>query len=592
MGSSGGGDAAASATCSDRSSSTWASTRAPRVSTTIAGRLFSADSPTFRSGQVGSSRDFFDDELEELFQSTIGSHARAVRLRRLMQEDDELLTRREAADRAGVTSGTIRLWERAGRLHAIPTGDRRLGPLFSAKEIEQAMRRSAVLRAASSMEAISHNAVEVQPSDDAPGIVAARAATGVFGPDAERAAAELEAATVESEIDVERETAGAAEAALAGRRGRGRPPAVLIRERLLRGSGWVLLGTAGATILGTAATGLIAHVLGKNSFGVYSLAFSIATIGGTLSQLGMERAVVRLVAAALGTDLPGPRTQDVAVGVHVGTRRIGLPGAAAGLRARRLLGHDPVPLAALAQVMEFVAIWVIAAAFQSLFAESFRSFQRFWLATLFNGLMFDVVAVLVFGWLFLQHRHITVAHAILLTVGAITVSLRDRRRAPREALRLAARPGRHPVPRAVRRGLAAARLQHGHVPGGHRRRPVGGRLAGLQGRRGAVRRGLEAGVLRRDGRSSSRRRSCRRSSPSCGRRGRRQQLEKALREVATLAGLPAPGGAAACSSSPGDGSWRLVYGPAFAAGATVLAILSSARLVAVITGNSGVALCR
>ena len=35
-----------------------------------------------------------------------------------MPEDDELLTRREAADRAGVTTGTIRLWERAGRLHA------------------------------------------------------------------------------------------------------------------------------------------------------------------------------------------------------------------------------------------------------------------------------------------------------------------------------------------------------------------------------------------------------------------------------------------------------------------------------------------
>jgi hypothetical protein len=41
----------------------------------VASRLFSADSPTFRSGQVGSSRDYFDDELEELFRSTIGSHA-------------------------------------------------------------------------------------------------------------------------------------------------------------------------------------------------------------------------------------------------------------------------------------------------------------------------------------------------------------------------------------------------------------------------------------------------------------------------------------------------------------------------------------
>ena len=48
--------------------------RTPRVEA-VARRLFSADSPTFRSGQVGSSRDFFDDELEDLFRRTIGDHA-------------------------------------------------------------------------------------------------------------------------------------------------------------------------------------------------------------------------------------------------------------------------------------------------------------------------------------------------------------------------------------------------------------------------------------------------------------------------------------------------------------------------------------
>ena len=89
----------------------------------VAGRLFSADSPTFRAGQVGSSRDFFDDELEELFRRTIGDSRRALRVRRLMPEDDELLTRRQAAERAGVTSGTIRLWERAGQAARHP--DRR-----------------------------------------------------------------------------------------------------------------------------------------------------------------------------------------------------------------------------------------------------------------------------------------------------------------------------------------------------------------------------------------------------------------------------------------------------------------------------------
>ena len=74
-----------------------------------------------------------------------------------MPSDDELLTRREAADRAGVTFGTIRLWERAGRLHPIQTGDHRIGPLYSSIELAKAMRRTALLQAASGVEAAMHD---------------------------------------------------------------------------------------------------------------------------------------------------------------------------------------------------------------------------------------------------------------------------------------------------------------------------------------------------------------------------------------------------------------------------------------------------
>ena len=504
-----------------------------------------------------------------------------------MPEDDELLTRREAADRAGVTSGTIRLWERAGRLHAIPTGDRRLGPLFSAKEIDEAVRRSAVLRAASNMEAVSHNAVEIQPSDDAPGILEARAA--LFAPEAARRAAELDAATDESPLDVERETAGAAEAAFAGRRGRGgRPPAVLIRERLLRGSGWVLLGTVAATLLGTAASGLIAHVIGIDNFGVYSLGFSIATIGGTLSQLGMERAVVRLVAAALGTDLPGRARKTlrlVFTSALIGSAFLALL-LVFGLGD--FLANTLFHSKQLADVMQFVAIWVIASAFQSLFAESFRSFQRFWAATLFNGLMFDVVAVAVFGWLYVQHRQITVAHAILLTVGAITVSC---------------------VIAAV---MLAKRYASLHGPGDIRFRElfdVAWPLLGFNMATFLVGTGVDLWVV---GSLASEHDVALYAAASklvfyvgtafiiasqvvppiiaeLWAQEKKQQLEKALREVATLAGLPA---LVVLAVFVFAGPWLMghLYGPSFAAGATVLAILSTARLVAVITGNSGVAL--
>jgi hypothetical protein len=41
----------------------------------VSERLFSADSPTFRKGAIGQSKDFFDDELEELFRRSIGDRA-------------------------------------------------------------------------------------------------------------------------------------------------------------------------------------------------------------------------------------------------------------------------------------------------------------------------------------------------------------------------------------------------------------------------------------------------------------------------------------------------------------------------------------
>ena len=161
----------------------------------------------------------------------------------------------------------------------------------------------------------------------------------------------------------------------------------------------------------------------------------------------MERAVVRLVAAALGTDLPGRAREDAPARLHLRADRVRVPGPASwssgsGISSPRTSStrrRSPSVTGLRRRV------WVVAAAFQSLFAESFRAFQRFWLATLFNGLLFDVVAR---GRLRLavplQHRHSAVAHAILLdgrrhhchvVIAAVILG---------RSVRGAARPRRHP----------------------------------------------------------------------------------------------------------------------------------------------------
>ena len=55
--------------------------------------------------------------------------------------DERMLNRHQAAMRAGVTYQTIRLWERAGRLHPVRVGGSE-EPMISVSELDQATARS------------------------------------------------------------------------------------------------------------------------------------------------------------------------------------------------------------------------------------------------------------------------------------------------------------------------------------------------------------------------------------------------------------------------------------------------------------------
>ena len=84
-----------------------------------------------------------------------------------------------------------------------------------------------------------------------------------------------------------------------------RSPAAAIRDRLLKGSAVVFVGMALGATLGLVVNGLLARLLTHDELGSYFLVFSMAVIGAQLANLGMERAVVRMVAAGLGTRQPG-----------------------------------------------------------------------------------------------------------------------------------------------------------------------------------------------------------------------------------------------------------------------------------------------
>ena len=93
-------------------------------------------------------------------------------------------------------------------------------------------------------------------------------------------------------------------------RGDGAAP---LSQRLLRGGGWVLLGRAVALPVGLLQAMLLARVLGPADVGAYFLAISLVIPLAIVSQLGLSRAMVKLVASALALERPNAARHAIRV---------------------------------------------------------------------------------------------------------------------------------------------------------------------------------------------------------------------------------------------------------------------------------------
>ncbi len=366
-------------------------------------------------------------------------------------------------------------------------------------------------------------------------------------------------------------------------------PAEALRQRLLKGSAWVLLGKLGTTVLGLVVTGLLGRLLPPKELGAYFLVFGMAFFGGTISQLGMERAIVRLVSAAVGTGQPGRARRSVRIAFLAGAFGSLVVASVFVLGLGDFLAIHVYHSLLVSSVVVFAGGWIVTMAFQSLFAETFRGFQRFWLATLFDGLLVDVFSVAVFGLLFLLHAHLTLGEVVVLSAGATAATLlaagwimarRVRNLegpgdvAGREVFSIAwplwvfnlttflVGTGVDVFVVAWRRGEAAVAFYG-----------AASRLVFFVATPFIIVSQVVPPII-----------------AELWAQGRKKELERSLREIATLAGIPAFLMLLAFLLFGGP-IMALVWGRSFyRQGASVLAILSVARMVAVATGSSGSAL--
>jgi O-antigen/teichoic acid export membrane protein len=158
----------------------------------------------------------------------------------------------------------------------------------------------------------------------------------------------------------------------------------LLKRRLLRGGGWALGGKILVALTGLASSALLARLLTPEALGTYFLATSIVNVGTSLGALGLTGTVVRLVAQGMGLNLFGRVRRVISVVLGVGT----LGALGVGL-AYLLFGDDLAKIVfkapALAAITGLVAGWIMVGTLHGLLGETFRGFHDIRLATILGG---------------------------------------------------------------------------------------------------------------------------------------------------------------------------------------------------------------
>jgi O-antigen/teichoic acid export membrane protein len=173
-----------------------------------------------------------------------------------------------------------------------------------------------------------------------------------------------------------------------------------VRRRLLTGSAWVFGARVASLFLGIVVQGLLARLLTRPEYGIYTTAFTMSLIGAAIAQMGLDRAVVRFVASSIGIDEPGGARDAIRIALRYGAigalvialLTTGGPG--------QLFADHVIHSVTLARAMPLVAGWIIATAIQSLLVESFRGMQRFSYAALLDATFVDVTSATAFALLY------------------------------------------------------------------------------------------------------------------------------------------------------------------------------------------------
>ncbi len=191
-----------------------------------------------------------------------------------------------------------------------------------------------------------------------------------------------------------------------------------LKKRLLSGGAWAFSGRVVTAFAALAINALLARLLTPEAMGTYFLTFSLVSVASVISGLGLEKAVVRLVAESMGTGRPGRAKETVRLTIICGALGALIVAAMLAMGVGEWLSKHVFHSHLMTEVTGLAALWVIVILFQGLLAETFRGFHDIRLATIFGKLFSNLLSVALFAGLWFMQGGSDLKTIIILSVVA------------------------------------------------------------------------------------------------------------------------------------------------------------------------------
>ncbi|HYQ73221.1 MAG TPA: oligosaccharide flippase family protein [Gammaproteobacteria bacterium] len=168
-----------------------------------------------------------------------------------------------------------------------------------------------------------------------------------------------------------------------------------LRARLISGGVWTFSGRVLTVVSGFAVNALIARMVSAEEVGAYFLLISVISVGVLIASLGLQVAVVRLVAQAMATQMSGVARATVIVVLRTGAVSAVIGSLVIGLSGD-IIAYHVFNAPQMVGVIWFAAALMLVRVPLGLLAESFRGFHAFGMAALFsNNTITNVLMVIL-----------------------------------------------------------------------------------------------------------------------------------------------------------------------------------------------------